>query len=51
VSNVSANATLAVTGAGFEAIYEDSGVSAPTGASGAWRVSIPARSSGAWRVR
>jgi alpha-amylase len=40
-----------VSASGFEAIYTDSGVAAPTGSSGAWNVALPARSSGAWRVR
>jgi len=42
---------LAVTGDQLETVYTDSGVSAPDGSSGAWRVSLPSRSSGVWRVR
>jgi len=40
-----------VSAAGFETIYADTGVSDPSGASGAWRVTLPPRSSGAWRIR
>jgi glycosidase len=42
---------LAVSATGFETIYTDSGVSDPSGPTGAWHVTLPAHSSGAWRVR
>ena len=52
LSDSSVNAgPMNASASGFEAIYTDSGVSDPTGSSGAWRVVLPARSSGAWRLR
>ena len=52
VSDSSANAAaIAVSANGFETIFADPGVSAPTGTSGAWKVTLPARSSGTWRIR
>ena len=42
---------LAVSGEQLETIYTDSGVPAPSGSSGAWRLAMPPHSSGAWRVR
>jgi alpha-amylase len=52
LSDSSVNAgPLAVSAGGFETVYADTGVSAPTGASGAWRVTLPPRSSGTWRIR
>jgi alpha-amylase len=52
LSDSSVNAgPLAVSAGAFETIYADSGVTAPTGGSGAWSVALPPRSSGAWRVR
>lgn len=52
VSDSSVNAgPLAVNATGFESVYADTGVSVPTGGSGAWRVALPPHSSGAWRVQ
>jgi glycosidase len=51
LSDSPASATVNINAAGFETIFADSGVSDPTGGSGAWRVSLPPRSSGAWRAR
>lgn len=42
---------LPVSAEQLEILYTDSGVSAPSGSSGAWRLSMPSHSSGAWRVR
>jgi glycosidase len=42
---------LAVSAGALEAIRADTGVAAPTGASGAWRITLPPHSSGAWRLR
>jgi glycosidase len=35
----------------IETIYADTGISVPSGGSGAWSVTLPSRSSGAWRLR
>lgn len=52
VSDSSANSVpIAVSAGGFETIHADTGVTDPSGASGAWSVALPPRSSGAWRVR
>jgi len=51
VSDSAANAMLNVNAVGLETIYTDTGVSNPTGSSGAWRIALPPRSSGAWRLR
>ncbi len=42
---------LGVSANALETLYTDAGVSAPTGAPGAWRIALPPRSSGAWRLR
>ena len=52
VSDSSINAgPLAVTAGAFEIVYADTGVSDPSGGSGAWHVTLPQRSSGVWRIR
>ncbi len=51
VGDSSVNAMFNVNAGGFDVIYADSGVSDPSGASGAWRIALPPRSSGAWRLR
>jgi alpha-amylase len=52
VSDSSVNAgPMAVSAAGLEMIFADTGVSDPSGSSGAWRIALPPRSSGAWRLR
>ncbi len=52
LSNSSVNAgPLAVSGEALETLRADTGVAAPTGGSGSWRVAMPAHCSGAWRLR
>ncbi len=41
---------FAITATTLEPMYADAGVSAPSGTTGAWRITLPPHSSGVWRL-